>query len=288
MTTSTSSTRVRHDSDATFREWGLEFSTKLGVVGLVQTADTGQINWTTVTRAGVNAEAGYEIWRFNDTQQSTSPIYIRFGYGTGAGTTTPRIQITVGSGSNGSGTITATGSFTVGSIAGFGAATTDTLRNSYWAAGAGYLAFLWKSGDSVNHSEVVVGRTVDSSGAADADGAMVIIVANNFLTTACMNFVGTDTITTKRTTQASSQLCNWPQTPTASLVGSDQQVSCAYGTFPRFRPIPWFVGCLNSEFPTGNTFSVAMVGSTALTYLSCDNDAIVDAGNIIKPAIVFQ
>lgn len=288
MTTATSSTRIRHDSDATFREWGLEFSTKLQAAGLTLTADTGQINWTTVTRPGVNTEAGFEMYRFNDTQQSTSPIFIRFGYGTGNGTTTPRLQMTVGTGSNGSGTITGTAPYTINAVGNAAAATTDTLRNSYWSCGEGYLSFLWKSGD-VNRSTTVIGRTVDSSGTPDADGALICSAGSSFLSTACMNFVGTDTITTKRTSGVTAGLCHWPTSATSSLVGTDQQAACAYGSFPRFRPVPYLCGVLNSEFVTGNTFSVAMVGSTPLTYLACDNDTIQDSGlQTLKSGIVFQ
>lgn len=289
MTTATTSTRIRHDSDATFREWVAEFIAQLIAAGLTQTADTGQINTTTVTRPGANTEGGFAMFRFNDTQQSTSPIFIRFGFGTGAGTTSPRIQITVGTGSNGSGTITGTAPYTINNVNNPVAAVTDTLRNSYWACGEGYLSFLWKSGDS-NRSSTIVARTVDSSGTPDADGAMIVSVGSGTLVaSACMNFVGTDTITTKRLTVATAQLMHWPQGPSASLVGSDQQVACLYGTFPRFRPIPYMVGCLNTEFTTGNTLSVAMVGSTPLTYLACDADNVVDTGLVtLKPAIIFQ
>ncbi|HEY9464658.1 MAG TPA: hypothetical protein VIR54_16305 [Vicinamibacterales bacterium] len=287
MTTATSSTRIRHDSDATFREWGLEFSTKLAACGLVQTSDTGQINWVTVTRPGVSTNAGFEIWRFNDTQQGTSPIFLRFDYGTGGGATIPRIQMTVGSGTNGSGTITATGSFTITSINNASIETSDTLRNSYWCHVDGAFTWCHKVG-STAVTIGMVGRTVDSAMAADSAGAMVVFLATNVVTGACMNFVGTDTITTKRLSAAANQLCHWPQSPAASLVGSDQQAATVYGTFPRMRPIPWMVGVIDSEFPTGNTFSDTPVGSTPHTYLAGPNIASMDAASVLKPAIIFE
>lgn len=289
MTTSTSSSRIRHDSDATFREWGLEFSTFLSTIGLVQTADTGQINWTTVTRPGANVEAGYEMWRFNDTQQGTSPIFLRVGYGTNAQTTGPRVQFTVGTGSNGSGTITGTAPFTINNISASSTSeTTDTLRNSYFCMVDGAFVWSWKNASNTR-SWGMISRTVDSSGVADADGAMVILAGNNALSAACMNFVGTDTITTKRTSVVAAQFCHWPQTPAVSLVGSDQQVACVYGTFPRMRPIPWMVGCIDSEFPEATTFTATMVGSTARTYLSGTNtELFMDANGILKPAMIWE
>src|SRR5687768_16139164 len=146
MTTESWSTRVRHDSDATFREWGAEFAVKLALVGLVQTADTGQINWVTVARPGTNTDAGYEIWRFNDSLQGSAPVYIRFDYGTHAGATQPRIRATVGTGSNGSGTITGTALTAVQTIVGQAASTADTLRASYACAVEGAFWIAWKEG----------------------------------------------------------------------------------------------------------------------------------------------
>lgn len=289
MTTVTSSTRLRHDSDATFREWGSEFSGFLNTIGLVQTADTGQINWTTVTRPAANTEAGYEMWRFNDTQQGTSPVFLRFGYGTNANAAGPRIQLTVGTGSNGSGTITGTAPFTINNISASSTTETgDTLRNSYFCLVDGAFVWQWKNASSTR-SFGMVGRTVDSSGVADADGLMIILGGSNIFTSACMNFVGTDTITTKRTSVAAAQPCHWPQTPAASLVGSDQQVACVYGTFPRFRPIPWFVGCLDTEFLEAVTFTATMVGSTPRTYLAGSAlENFMDAATILKHAMIWE
>jgi hypothetical protein len=93
-------------TDAVFRAWGVLFNAKLALAGLVQTADTGQINWTTVSTAVINTAAGYEIWRFNDTLQATAPVFLKIEYGSGAATTGPSIWLTVGSGSDGAGNLT--------------------------------------------------------------------------------------------------------------------------------------------------------------------------------------
>lgn len=289
MTTSTSSTRLRHDSDATFREWGLEFATHLAAIGLIQTADTGQINWATVTRAAANTEAGFEIWRFDDALQATSPIYIRFGYGTGNGANRSRIQMTVGVGTNGAGVITAGGSWVIENVSG-GATDNlvNTVLNSYFCYDGGTLGFFWKT-TSASRACCVITRTVDSDGVYDGDGAFIASFGNNRISTACMNFVGTDSITTKRTFSATASICHWPQSPAASLVGSDQQVACAYGTYPRFRPLIGLLGCLNAEFGVGVTLTATMVGATSHTYLaSPDNDTFFDGSATLKPAIIWE
>ena len=99
-----------HSSDATFREWGKAISDGLAAVGLVQTSDTGQINWSTVTRPGSNADGGYEVWRFNDTEQASLPIFIKITYGTASSTSYARVVVQVATGpsagSDGSGGLT--------------------------------------------------------------------------------------------------------------------------------------------------------------------------------------
>ncbi len=97
-------------TDAAFRAWGGGISAAIAGLGLVQTADTGQINWTTVNKpAGVSTWTGYEIWRFADALQATVPIYFKLEYGSGASNASfPAMRITVGTGSDGAGTITGT------------------------------------------------------------------------------------------------------------------------------------------------------------------------------------
>jgi hypothetical protein len=108
MTTTTWSVVPRNNTDAEFRAWGSAIATALAAIGLVQTSDTGQINWTTVlTPSATNQTRGYEIWRFNDSLQATAPIFIKLEYGSGnQNASGPAVIFTVGKGSNGSGTIT--------------------------------------------------------------------------------------------------------------------------------------------------------------------------------------
>lgn len=289
MTTQAWTSRVRHDSDATFREWGSEFSAKLLAVGLTQTADTGQINWTTVTRPGANTDAGYEIWRFNDTAHATTPIFIRFDYGTGSSTTAPRVRVTVGSGSNGSGTITGTAPFTVNNL---GTASTgsavDTTYNSYmcYVAAIGAFGVMWKNGFG-SAFQLFISRDVDSSGVATTDGCNVVINGQSFLTTACMR-LSTGTITTKHNSVANAQLCLDPFTPGSSTVGSDFQAYVGFGCFPRVKPVLGYCGVRNSEIPEATTFTVALVGGTTRTYIGGPNHPNLSASSALKPAMIWE
>jgi hypothetical protein len=92
--------------DATFRAWGSGIAAQIAAMGLVQTSDTGQINWATVARPAVNTIAGYEIWRFNDALQATKPVFIRLDYGTYTPVDRPRLITRVATATDGAGTLT--------------------------------------------------------------------------------------------------------------------------------------------------------------------------------------
>jgi hypothetical protein len=93
-------------TDADFRAWGSGIAAQIAAMGLVQTADTGQINWTTVLRPAINTSAGYEMWRFADSLQVTKPVFIRMEYGIAAVADRPRLIVRVGTGTDGAGTLT--------------------------------------------------------------------------------------------------------------------------------------------------------------------------------------
>ncbi len=94
-------------NDANFRAWGSYISARMDAVGLTMTADTGQINWTTVLNPGAtNTFAGYEIRTFTDSLQASAPVYFKIEYGEGTSADAPCVRVQFGSGSNGTGTLT--------------------------------------------------------------------------------------------------------------------------------------------------------------------------------------
>jgi hypothetical protein len=92
--------------DATFRAWGSGIAAQISAMGLVQTSDTGQINWATVARPAINSLAGYEMWRFNDALQATKPVFIRLDYRIASVADRPALQPRVGTATDGAGTLT--------------------------------------------------------------------------------------------------------------------------------------------------------------------------------------
>lgn len=106
MTLSTFTESISETTDALFRTAILKYDTAIKAVGLVQTSDTGQINFSTVTKpAVVNTKAGYAIYRFDDSLQASYPCYIRVDYGVGDSTSTHSLWVTVGLSTDGAGTL---------------------------------------------------------------------------------------------------------------------------------------------------------------------------------------
>ena len=93
--------------------------------GLVQTADTGQVDVASVTWPGTNnTDAGYLMFRFDDTAQADHPIFLRVAIQRRTAVNNYSINFWIGNGSNGSGTLTTQMAFTAGS-----AVTNNTAYN---------------------------------------------------------------------------------------------------------------------------------------------------------------
>lgn len=116
-------------NETAFRLWGKGLSDAIVAAGLVRTADTGQINWATVTMPGPNSYAGYEIFRFNDAIQATSPLFIKIEFGV-ATSSAAQIRTQFGKGSTGAGVLTST----------FGAQIVQTTSNQITAISQSFIS----------------------------------------------------------------------------------------------------------------------------------------------------
>ena len=103
MATATSNLVCDNSSLANFQAWtSAIYNAFVTTCGWVQTADTGQA--ANPIAAVPSSAYVYWIFRANDTQASTLPIFVKVELGFSA--TAPSIRMTVGAGSNGTGTIT--------------------------------------------------------------------------------------------------------------------------------------------------------------------------------------
>jgi hypothetical protein len=272
MTTQSWSSTMAHATDADFRAWGSDFSTHLATVGMVQTADTGQINWTTVTRPGTNTVGGYEIWRFNDTLQSTAPIYLKISYGTGSSATFPLVTVQVGTGSNGSGTLTGAALTAVTNTMHGATPTAGTLPR-YFSAGAGYCCAMFHVSSSTAAIGFLICRTCDATGAPTDLGCVVYWCPSATASSTngavqALRFTATAAAYTAATVVNAVLI---PHAITTSLTGTDLQAFVHW--FPTPRIAPAFAVCshVTSEISLGSTFTATLVGTTARTYISIGN-----------------
>lgn len=186
MTTATASHTTNYvTTDTDYRAWGSAWSAALTAIGLIQTADTGQVNWTTVTIPALNTSTGapYEVWRFDDALQATAPVFVKFNYARNA-TGNIRVVVTVGTGSNGSGTIT--GALVLNAVYFFGDNTNSAngapASTTYCSYGTGYLTIISGSGNPCMGA-LVIERTEDSTGTATAEGIFVSMGSSSASTT---------------------------------------------------------------------------------------------------------
>jgi hypothetical protein len=169
-------TTTSHDitTDAGFRAWVAAWHTIFTSIGLVQTGDTGQIDTATVTTpasemtAALANAAGYSIWRFDDPDQATVPVFLKFTWGRGDLAGQTRVAVQVGTGSNGSGTLTNVSGHAVGTTGG-AADSADRIMLASYEDGAFFMLETANRNttSTAPHQIAIVERVHDASGSAD-------------------------------------------------------------------------------------------------------------------------
>lgn len=93
-----------NSSLANFKAWGSAISAAIAAMGWVQTADTGQVNWSTIA-AIPSSNYVYEIWKPADALQTgATQFFLKMQYG--FSTTRVAMQATLGTGTDGAGNLT--------------------------------------------------------------------------------------------------------------------------------------------------------------------------------------
>lgn len=266
MATSTWSSNSLHGSDAQFRLWGKEVSDKLQAMGgLVKTGDTGQIDWATVARPGVNTTAGYEVYYLNDSLHGTAPIYVKIGYGTGTAAARPRMTFWLGTATNGAGTLSGIG---LGTETAFTTTATDgsaSASASYLCVKEGFWGFVWKIG--IHSSWLIIQRTCDADGTPNIKGSHIMYRnSTSAFTALCLRYESTATAYTASTAGMVGFI---PNTITSSLLqNGNVQVFLHWGLFPDMRPLFGTVNYVASEITAASTFTCTTVGSTTKTFIA--------------------
>lgn len=270
MTTISYTSPVDLSSDATFRVWGGEFNSKLIAAGLVQTSDTGQINWTTATRAA----GGYEIYRFNDSLQATAPIFIKLAYSVG-GITPPKITVSIGTGTNGGGTLT--GITTTPTNASYSTPPTGiTAFPSFICVNEGFLGVVHKvgaagAGSPYANTFFAISRSCDSNGTPTATGAILYTHSAAGGTPAACAFARSIRFASPNAgarLSTKSFCLVYGSVTDSSLNDGTKQRYLHFMDIPDVLPVFSIFTVLVAEVPQSNFFTATIVGTTPRTYLS--------------------
>lgn len=267
MTTYATQTRVRHETAAHFQEWVQEFHDALVAIGLTQTADTGQIVIGSIGAPVINTDAGYEIWRFNDTAQATSPIFFKIWYGTQNPATEPEINMEVGTGSDGSGNITgAIMSTTI--ILGQQAGTTDTTYQSYWCYNAtlGVFNVIWKH-DWSGGGSFIIARTCDNTGVADTRGVLISSASVGSGSAVRAHEFATSTNWSSGTFTSCPHVCAYGGVGNVIDSSGDNIAYLHFAAVPRPLPLNTMCTLATALLTVGTTFTTTLIGATARTYM---------------------
>lgn len=167
------SARLSNSTDALFRAWGSAVSTALGTM-LTRVPQTGDIDWVTVTApVATNTFQGFEVYRLNDSLQSTAPLFFKFEYGSYSTTAISAIRLTIGKSVDGSGVITSVLQSAVNVFAGNAAATAASNCYISNGDGSGFVFSLQPDIPSTCGGFCCVERSRNSIGQATADALML-------------------------------------------------------------------------------------------------------------------
>ena len=305
MTTSAVSNQLQNDTSAHFQAWYNAVTLALfTTLGVTQTSDTGQIGATASVPAA-NTSAGYVIGRFNDTLQSTTPIFFKLEFGTGS-SGIPQMWLTVGTSSNGSGTIGSGGggavSTRVACMNGSGAvASSGALTFRFCYLGTTQAGILWCG---IGYNGVILGttpgayggfcimRTSDSSGNASSAGIVCMVTQSSATNpgNAAANGYQQNISIANSALIPTTPINSWESIPatgnqfilglTATLVGSTAFVAPIYTCDPLIKYSAYFATGMLTDFAFANTSSFAIVGGTPMTFIA--------AGCIFGSAIGFN
>jgi hypothetical protein len=251
-------------TDAGFRVIGSNISSNLGSVNpgiLTQTADTGQANWATATRAGVP----YEIWKFTD---SIGTLYFKIEYG--AVSTQFAMFLTIGTGSNGSGTITGILSTREQLNCGNAPISTTTPYSSFMCCTNGALWLLAGSGATITVSGTAPAffaflRTCDNTGALTGSGYISMsckVSGGTFLDVYAVNLSVLSVVST-----TTGLHCLVPFGITSSTYGtSTNQIWRFEIPIPQTFTTALGGAYVQTEAGPATTVTTAIVGATTHTY----------------------
>lgn len=300
MTTTSYSSFLDQTTNAGYRAWIAEFHTALVAVGMVQTADAGQVNTATITVPGAGSTYnGYSLWHFVG---SVLTLYLRFDFGSGALASWPSMMVTVGTGSDGAGGITGQSSTPAIFTNNNPPNSTITNYTSRMCHRPNAFSFSWKEasmgGGSGEHAGfLVVGTACDGSGAALSDGFGVLrmdVAASFSLSFQSIRSTasGAAAVETFIDTYRTIYIPGIPAVNSVASTGNTQ-IYLIELNYPDVIPWAWAGHVFITEAARGSTLLVALVGSATHTYVSVGNMSnnpygATNRSGVYCPAMVYE
>lgn len=271
-----------------FKSWAQAISAAFAAFGWTQTADSGQVNWTTIV-AVPSSTYVYEIWKAADAQATTLPIYLKVEYG--FNTSTPRIRITVGTSSDGSGNINSTAGTTgpAGTPGPWLITNDDTNYGGttfpcYFSGNAGeFRMYMWSTTSHTPGMVFGIERSKDSSG-NNTTAYFTVLTANSLQ-------AYSSTVGNRQQTILSSTLFA-PYDfgihtfgPNVSGTGAFNGTVAAFPVFPVFgqvgNPMLGFMSAIRADVSDGSQVTVASMYGGTHTYVGCSpSNGVIFGENI--------
>lgn len=259
---------IDHTTDVGFRAWAKQLSDAIKATGLVQTTDTGQVDWTLGTQAkpATNVVPYYEMYRFDDALQATSPVFLKVEYGSGNSVSRPAIKISVGFlGTDGAGVLTGTAAQPA--LSRLNNVSPDALPTFVcYKDGLFTLAWQVTSAISFAGASVVVGRTCDSAGASTGDGILVTFCDFSFkwLTWSYELSAGSAAIGAFTTVGVPCLTTPFANSATGAVVNLyNWYINC-----PNVFNAVALCSYKNAEMTVGTEFDAALVGGASRHYVA--------------------
>ncbi len=283
---------------ANYKIAGAAFIVAMNTAGFTQTADTGQVNYSTVAAVPASAGTDYMIFQFTDAFQATAPFYIKvFSYSTQSASVDKgfMVDFIVCTRTDGAGAPrgNASGQFSVIQTANVTSANTN--RTAYICGDGSYWSVIWDptSADSTAafRGGWCIERLKDATGAIQNIG--VAITMDGRTNGKQAQVVFSEYYGGVYPSSISSWTAAVPNSGTASFGGN-------IGLFPVFpnlgypyNPNVSVLACFCNDIPTpGSTFSATLYG-VARTYMVTSQYGLVPSGlngngNIVMGGWLYQ
>jgi hypothetical protein len=158
------------DTATAFRAFGSTLSAQLGAM-LTRFPTSYDINWSTVSLPAGGTYAGFEVYRFNDSLQTSHPLFLKFWYGQSIGGGYA-LRLTIAKNCAADGTLS--GIVLPTSDIAYSAANSSTPQTCYISNGDGSSLCLALAPTFINiGSCLIIERAFNSNGTLNGDGLWV-------------------------------------------------------------------------------------------------------------------